>query len=190
MGTATQPNQVLVLDYTGGFQDPLAVLPSAYERARKWTVWNISANSCGLIERANGEAQIFFGNNNSSGKIYALTEGQLSDDGTAINSYYTTAFLAATGLSGRNLFGYLTAYVQGAGALTLSGFLPGGASQTALGSWTLASPATRDMEQFTNMLGERVAYQFGTNAASSWFSLTKLVPWAKPDPFAIVRGTN
>ncbi|HTU34271.1 MAG TPA: hypothetical protein VMF66_10755, partial [Candidatus Acidoferrum sp.] len=96
-GSATQPNQVLVLDYTGGFQDPLASLPSAYERSRKWTVWNIGANSCGLVERASGQAQIFFGNNNSSGKIYALTEGQFSDDGTAINSYYTTAFLAATG---------------------------------------------------------------------------------------------
>lgn len=189
-GSATQPNQVLVLDYTGGFQDPLAGLPSAYERARKWTVWNISANSCGLIERANGKAQMFFGSNNSSGKIYALIEGQSSDDGAAINSYYTTAFLAATGLSGRNLFGYLTAYVQGAGPLALSGFLPGGATQIALGSWTLASPATRDMEQFTNMLAERAAYQVGTNAAGSWFSLTKLVPWAKPDPFAFVRGTN
>ena len=189
-GSATQPNQVLVLDYTGGFQDPLAALPSAYERARKWTVWNISANSCGLIERANGKAQMFFGSNNSSGKIYSLIEGQSSDDGAAINSYYTTAFLAATGLSGRNLFGYLTAYVQGAGPVTLTGFLPGGATQIALGSWTLSSPATRDMEQFTNMLAERVAYQVGTNAAGSWFSLTKLVPWAKPDPFAFVRGTN
>lgn len=190
MGSATQPNQVLVLDYTGGFQDPLASLPSAYERSRKWTVWNIGANSCGLIERANGQAQIFFGNNNSSGKIYALTEGQFSDDGTAINSYYTSAFLAATGLSGRNLFGYLTGYVQGSGSLALSGFLPGSASQIALGSWTLASPATRDMEQVTNMLTERAAYQFGTSAAGSWFSLAKLVPWAKPDPFAVVRGTN
>ena len=46
------------------------------------------------------------------------------------------------------------------------------------------------MEQFTNVLAERVCVQFGTNAAGSWFSLTKLVPWAKPDPFAIVRGTN
>jgi hypothetical protein len=190
MGTATQPNQVLVLDYAGGLQDPLAALPSAYERSRKWTVWNIGANSCGLIERASGEAEMFFGSNNSSGKIYALTEGQLSDDGTPINSYYTTAFLAATGLSGRNLFGYLTGYVQGAGSLALSAFLPGSASQIALGSWTLASPSSRDMEQFTNVLAERSAYQFGTNAAGSWFSLTKLVPWAKPDPFAIVRGTN
>jgi hypothetical protein len=46
------------------------------------------------------------------------------------------------------------------------------------------------MEQFTNVLAERVAYQFGTNAAASWFSVTKLVPWAKPDPFAVVRGGN
>lgn len=190
MGTATQPTQVLVLDYMGGFQDPLAALPSAYERARKWAVWNIGANSCGLIERASGQAQLFFGNNNSSGKIYAVTEGQFSDDGAPINSYYTTAFLAATGLSGRNLFGYLTAYVQGAGSLALSATLPGSVTQVALGSWNLGSPASRDMEQFTNVLAERAAYQVGTNAAGSWFSLTKLVPWAKPDPFAVVRGTN
>ena len=46
------------------------------------------------------------------------------------------------------------------------------------------------MEQFTNVLADRVSYQFGTSAAGSWFSLTKLVPWSKPDPFAIVRGGN
>ena len=46
------------------------------------------------------------------------------------------------------------------------------------------------MEQFTNLLAERMSYQVGTNSAGSGFSLTKLVPWAKPDPFAIVRGTN
>ncbi len=190
MGSATQPNQILVLDYAAGFQDPLATLPSSYERSRKWAPWTIAANSCALIERADGTAQIYFGNNSSSGKIYALAPGQYSDDGAAINSYYTTAFLAATGLSGRNLFGYLTAYVQGAGSLALSALLPGSVSQIALGSWTLGSPASRDMEQFTNVLAERAAYQLATNAPGSWFSVTKLVPWAKPDPFALVRGIN
>ena len=190
MGSATQPNQVLMLDYTEGFGDPLLAALSTPERSRKWAPWLISANSCDLIERSTGVAQIFFGTNNSSGKIYALTPGQYSDDGAAINSYYTTAFLAATGLSGRNLFGYLTAYVQGAGSLALTALYPSNASSLSLGSWTLGSPASRDMEQFTNVLAERGAYQFGTNAAASWFSLTKLVPWAKADPFAIVRGTN
>jgi len=191
MGSATQPNQVLMLDYTEGFGDPLVAMLTAPERSRKWAPWMISANSCGLIERPTGVAQIFFGSNNSSGNIYALTPGTFSDDGAAINSFYSTAFLAATGLSGRNLFGYLTGYVQGSGSLALSAVAPGSASALSLGAWTLASPASRDMEQFTNVLAERVSYQFGTNspgAPGSWFSLTKLVPWAKPDPFAIVRG--
>jgi len=93
-------------------------------------------------------------------------------------------------MSGRNLYGYLTAYVQGSGSLSLSAFSPGDVNTTSLGSWTLSSPAARDMEQFTNVLAERVAFQVGTNAANSWFSLTKFVSWAKPDPFAFVRGTN
>ena len=190
MGSATQPNQILMLDYTEGFGDPLVAMLTAPERSRKWAPWMVPANSCALIERPNGVAEIFFGSNNSSGKIYALTAGTYSDDGAAINSFYSTAFLAATGISGRNLFGYLTGYVQGSGSLVLSALTPGDASTLALGSWTLGSPASRDMEQFTNVLAERTSYQFGTNGAGSWFSLTKLVPWAKPDPFAIVRGGN
>jgi hypothetical protein len=185
-GSATQVSRVLLLDYSEGFADPL-VSP---ERSRKWAPWTMSANSCGLIERVNGTAQVFLGSNNSSGKIYQLTPGQYSDDGAAINSSCNTAFLAATGLSGRNLFGYLTAYVQGAGTLTVSSYAPGDTSFTTLGSWTLTSPSPKDMEQFTNVLAERVSLQVGTNAIGAWFALTKLVPWVKPDPFAVVRGTN
>ncbi len=189
-GAATQPNQVLMLDYTEGFGDPLLAMLTAPERSRKWAPWTISANSCGLIERSNGTAQVLLGSNNNTGNVYQLTPGQYSDNGVAINSFCSTAFLAATGLSGRNLYGYITAYVQGAGTLSVAAYLPGDASLTTLGSWTLSSPATRDMEQFTNVLAERISYTVGTNAVGSWFSLTKLVPWAKPDPFAIVRGTN
>jgi hypothetical protein len=190
MGAATQPNQILMLDYTEGFGDPLAAMLVAPERSRKWAPWMIAANCCGLIEKPNGVAQMFFGSNNSSSKIYALTAGQYSDDGAAVNSFYSTAFLAASGLSGRNLFGYLTGYVQGDGSLSLSALLPGDVTSTPLGAWMLAAPVSRDMEQFTNVIAERVSYQFGTNAPGSWFSLTKLVPWAKPDPFALVRGGN
>ena len=190
MNGATEPNTILVLDYSEGFGDPLVAMLTAPERSRKWAPWTIAANSCGLIERPDNTSEIFMGSNISTGKIYSLTSGQYSDDGAPINSYYTTAFLAATGLSGRNLFGYLTAYVQGSGTLSLDAISPGSATSISLGQWTLASPASRDMEQFTNVLAERVSYQFGTSAPGSWFSLTKLVPWVKPDPFAVVRGTN
>jgi hypothetical protein len=189
MSSATQPSQVLVLDYTEGLQDPLVAVLRTPERGRKWATWTIAANSCRLIERSTSVAQIFLGSNNSSGKIYSPVEGQYSDDGVAINSFYSIRFLAATGLSGRNLFGYLTGYVQGAGSLALSAILPGSVASAALGAWTLGSPASRDMEQFTNVLAERVSYRVGTNAVGAWFALTQLVPWAKADPFAVVRGT-
>jgi hypothetical protein len=190
MGAATTPSQILVLDYKEGFQDPLWMMLYAPGRSRKWAPWFIAANSCGLIERSTGVAQIFLGNSAGSGKIYALTKGQFSDDGAAINSYYTTAFLSRTGTTGRNLFGYLTGYVQGSGALALSAFSPGDVTTTSLGSWSLASPAPQDLEQFTNVLAERVSYSFGTNAVGSWFSLTKFVPWAKPHPWSFIRGHN
>ncbi|MFZ0634542.1 MAG: hypothetical protein WA755_04840 [Candidatus Acidiferrales bacterium] len=189
MGSATQPSQILVLDYVEGFMDPLQTMLSVPGYGRKWTQWMIPSNSCGLIERSNGTDQIFFGNNAANGKIYGLTPGTYSDDGAAINSFYTTAFLSRTGLGGRNLFGYATANVQGSGTLSLAALLPGNVAQ-GIGSWPLASPATEDLEIYTSVLAERVAYQVGTGAAGAWFSLTKFVPWAKPDPWAVVRGHN
>jgi hypothetical protein len=190
-GSAVEPNQVLVLDYQEGFGDPIPMMLYAPGRAsRKWARWFIAANSCGLIERSTGVAQTFFGNNALNGKIYALTAGQYSDDGAAINSYYTTAFLSRTGVTGRNLFGYLTGYVAGSGPLALTAFTPGNATAIVLGNLTLASPAAQDLELYTNLVAERVSYKFGTNAVGSWFSLTRFVPWAKPEPWAFVRGHN
>lgn len=190
MGLATAPNEILMLDYTEGFSDPTWVSSSAPNNSRKWAPWFISANSAGLIERPNGTAALFLGNNTGNGKIYQFTEGLLSDDGAAINSYYTTAFLSRTGATGRDLFGYLTAYAQGSGTLNVNAFTPGDANEISLGSLTLSSPAPQDLELMTNLTAERVAYQVGTNAAGSWFSLTRLVPWAKPAPFSLIRGHN
>ena len=190
MGSATQPNQILVLDYTEGFADPLITMLYAPGRARKWVPWTIAANSGAMVESPNGTAALFLGNNAANGKIYQLTEGQFSDDGAAINSFYSTAFLSQTGATGRNLFGYLTAYAQGAGTLNISAFTPGDATQSTVGAITLASPAGQDIELMTNLRAERVAYQLGTSAVGAWFSLTKLVPWSKPEPWAFLRGHN
>jgi hypothetical protein len=189
-GSATQPNLVLVLDYTEGFGDPIWTMLWAPGRSRKWAPWYIAANSCGLIERSTGVAQVFLGNSAGNGKIYQLAAGQYSDDGVAINSYYRTAFLSRTGPSARNLFGYVTCYVQGAGTLNVQAYLPGSASIATLGALALANPAPKDLELMTNVLAERASYRVGTSAAGAWFSITKLVPWAKPDPWALVRGTN
>ncbi|HEU5410596.1 MAG TPA: hypothetical protein VFU57_06225 [Candidatus Acidoferrales bacterium] len=188
MGAATSPNEILTLDYSEGFGDPL--LADGTGASRKWAPWFISANCGALIERANGTAAFFLGNNSANGKICQLTDGAFSDDGAAINSYYSTAFLSRTGATGRDLFGYLTLYAQGSGTLNMSAFTPGNVSEISLGALALASPAPQDLELMSNFTAERASYQFGVNAAGSWFSLTKLVPWCKAAPFALIRGHN
>jgi hypothetical protein len=189
IGVATQPSQILALDYTEGFADPLLTMLTSPGHGRKWTRWNIAANSCNLIERPNGTDQIFFGNNSATGKILGRTPGTFTDDNATINSYYATAFLTRMPLSGRNLVGYATANVQGSGVLQVTGLLPGNLTQP-LGTWQLASPATEDMEIFTSILSERVAYQLSTTGSMDWFSLTKFAAWTKPDPWSVVRGHN
>lgn len=99
----------------------------AVGEARKWCPWNIAANCCGLIERNNGTAQVFLGNGAGTGKLYQLDDNATSDDGVAINSYYTPYFSPSHQEeqafqlgSHRKLFGYLSFQASGLGNLSLT----------------------------------------------------------------------
>jgi hypothetical protein len=217
-GTATAPNLVLMLDYRGlssaGEIESLgSVLFStlsgklyAVGRSRKWCPWTITANCCALVERSDGTAQVFLGNGSGSGsagpltingKIYQLSDTQFSDDGAAINSYYTTYFFLSNELeqsfqvrSHRKLFSYLALYAEGAGNLNLTAFVDNEAFPTALPPLPLSSPGAKDLELPINLLGERVAFQLGTNSPGAWFKLERFVPSLLPDPWSPVRGGN
>jgi hypothetical protein len=217
-GTATAPNLVLVLDYrsltsAGEIESLGSILFStlsgklyAVGRSRKWCPWYISANSCALAERSDGTAQVFLGNGSgngvagpltSNGKIYQLSDTQLSDDGQAINSFYTTYFFLTHDLeqalevrAHRKLFAYLTLYAEGAGNLNLTAFVDNEAFPTALAPLPLSSPGAKDLELPINLLGEHVAFQVGTNSPGAWFKLERFVPSLLPDPWAPVRGGN
>ncbi len=210
---ATQPNRVLALDYRGlNSASDIATLgslhASAYTgrfmsagRCRKWAPWNMAANCATLAERSDGTAQLFLGNGGAggsgNGKIYELSDAQLSDDGAAIAGYYTTYFVPSVDeeqqlevQSHRKLFVYLTCYVQGAGNLNLSVFADNESFATALAPLPLSSPAPKDLELPINVLAERAAFQVGTNQPGAWFQLSRLVPSLKPDPWSPVRGGN
>jgi hypothetical protein len=213
IGAATSPNRIFVLDYRsltdaseiGALGSVLFSTLSgklyAVGRSRKWCPWNITANSSALAERFDGTSQIFLGNGRVSGagngKIYQLSDAQFSDDGAAINSYYTTYFFLSHDLeqayqvrSHRKLFAYLSVYAEGAGNLNLSAFVDNEAYPTALAPLPLSSPAPKDLELPINLLGERIAFQIGTNAQGAWFRLERFIPSLLPDPWAPVRGGN
>jgi len=213
-GSATTPNQILMLDYHDiDSASDLATHPpvnvtytgrkAATDNARKWSPWSIAANCCAMIERQNGTAILALGAGNPgvggaspTGKIYQLSDTQYSDDGTAINSFYTTHYFpersAETTLgvgAHRKLFSYLTMYIEGAGNLGLITYVDTSGAATTQQPLPLSTPALKDLELPINILGERVAFQLSTNQPGAWFRLQRFTPSLRTDPWAPVRGT-
>lgn len=214
-GSHTSPNKILMLDYRDlDSAEDIASRPpvnitytgrkTATDKTRKWSPWSIAANSSALIERADGTAKLVIGGGTpgaggggSTGKVYQLSDAQLSDDGSAIPSYYTTHYfperaveLALNLGAHRKLFSYLTLFAEGAGNLGLTSFVDSASVPQAQQPLPLSSPATKDLELPINVLGERVAFQVSTNQPGAWFRLQKFTPSVRVDPWAPVRGFN
>src|SRR5256886_9397945 len=124
------------------------------------------SNSCALIERANGTAVVALGGGTpgvggggATGKIYQLSDTQLSDDGAAIPSYYTTHFFPERAVeqalalgAHRKLFSYLTLFVEGAGNLSLTSFTDSSRAAQAQQPLALSSPALKDLDRKSTRL--------------------------------------
>jgi hypothetical protein len=215
VGSATSPNTVFMLDYHDlDDADDIETRPpvnitytgrkAATDMARKWSLWSIAANSCALIERPNGTAVAAFGGGTpgvggggATGKVYQLSATQFSDDGTAIQSSYTTHFFPERAVeqslqlgAHRKLFSYLTMFVEGAGNLSLTSYVDTQSAPQAQQPLPLSNPGVKDLELPINILGERVAFQVSTNQPGAWFRLQKFCPSLRPDPWAPVRGLN
>ena len=215
LGAATSPNKILMLDYRDlddaediAGRPPINITyagrKTAADKTRKWTPWTIAANACALIERSDGTASVVLGGGtpgvgggSATGRVYQLSDSQLSDNGAAIPSYYTTHYfperaveLALNLGAHRKLFSYLTMFVEGAGNLSLTSFTDSPSAPQSQQPLPLSSPSTKDLELPINVIGERVAFQVSTNQAGAWFRLQKFTPSVRVDPWAPVRGMN
>src|SRR5713101_2671891 len=215
LGSATSPNKILMLDYRDlDDADLIASRPpinitftgrkTATDKTRKWSPWTIAANACALIERTDGTAMVALGGGTPgvggggpTGKVYQLKDAQLSDDGSAIPSYYTTHYFPERAVeqslnlgAHRKLFSYLTMFVEGAGNLSLTSFTDSSSAPQTQQPLPLSSPSVKDLELPINVLGERVAFQVSTNQSGAWFRLQKFTPSVRVDPWAPVRGLN
>src|SRR5216683_2340908 len=215
LGTATSPNKILMLDYRDlDDADLIASRPpinitftgrkTATDKTRKWSPWTVAANACALIERTDGTAIVAIGGGTpgvggggATGKVYQLSAAQLSDDGAAIPSYYTTHYFPERAVeqslnlgAHRKLFSYLTMFVEGAGNLSLTSFTDSPSGPQTQQPLPLSSPSVKDLELPINVLGERVAFQVSTNQPGAWFRLQKFTPSVRVDPWSPVRGWN
>jgi hypothetical protein len=166
-------------------------------RSRRWSTWNCTANCTALVERPNeGTQALFFGNGVGNGKIYQVTNGQYTDDGATINSYYTTYFFLTDAeaqplqLLGRKLYSFLSIYCEGSGTLNLQAAPDNLVNIFSLPSLPLAYPSKRDFELPINVQGERVTFRISNSGAGSWMKLQKFTPSIARSPWTMTRGVN
>ena len=208
-GNATQPSQIFDLDYSSCYSDGDIETLSPYHfsaytgklfaagRSRRWSPWSIAANCGALVERPNeGTLALFLGNGAGNGKIYQITARQYTDDGAQIPSFYDFYFFLSDAeaqpvqLIGRKLISYLVFYVEGSGTLQLMAAPDNLVNMSALPSLPMSSPAARDLELPTNLLGERITFQIKNAGPASWFKMQKFTPSVSRDPWTPVRGVN
>lgn len=206
---AVLPNTVFMLDYKwlDGAADiagsPMVTYSAftgkvlAHGRGRRWMVWNIAAASMTFAERADGTVQPFYGNSIGNGKIYEQLPPQVqaSDDGVAINSFYSTYYapshveeqIVQLGAH-QKLLGYLKWRATGNGILSIAIITT--RRTTNLRGYILGLTTLGDGERGVEVAGERFSIQVGTNAVGSWFSMEQLILSMKKHPTFVVRGTN
>jgi hypothetical protein len=211
-GASTTPNLEFVCDYsqlanaegTTAAQD-IASHPQAYYstfqptklvapgKARKWTVWNVAANSAALTIRSDGSYHLFRGNATGTGKVYDQVTTQYTDDGALIFCQYQTAFfpqiedeqVLQLG-SHRKTFKYLTGFAFGVG--TVLGFNVSAANSqriVTLSTLPINQSQKWDFEKNVNFIGERMSI---TVFGFPQWELTKLCPTVQRDIITPVRG--
>jgi len=183
LGTATQNNTILTLDYTQGFQ-------SAIENdgaGRKWSPWKIGSNSQNIVLRQNGILQFYIGSNATSGKIYLLDETARSDDGVAIDGYWQSGYFQD---SERLNYGYITANVIGSGVCQITLRKGDQGWSSAIRGWFLNTLGFKNVERQIQKQGYRMAVRFETNAVGSWMSMQGMAMYVAPAVWSPVQGVN
>jgi hypothetical protein len=217
MGAATSPSVIAAMDFRAPklgdpailSQMPLVAMSTftnkqvALSGGRKWCPWTITANSGGMIERADGTAHLFLGNGAANGKLYDLLDSQTTDDGVTIPFFFQASYLpdddrkniAYKFQGGLVLAKYLRIFAQGSGNLKMTLIGTGGVKQLILPLATapviaLANPASQDIESMCDFRSERISVLVQATGQGSWLSMQKLELFLCQSPTDALRGSN
>jgi hypothetical protein len=216
----TSPNVVLMLNYQG-LPDIKEMMVSpevhttmfgtlaAVDMKRKWSIWNIATPYMEFVMQPDGESTpLFVCNGIESSKIYQLEQTQLSDDGVAINSLYTSyGFVNAAKAATLPIFGFhAKRYTVFQCAITgvqtdtsVNGrakvrMLPNTLSPkypyTVPVGIPLSDPVQDDFFRPINVRGNRMFVEVSTNAVGSAFNLSKMLLTGKADAWATLNPTG
>ena len=176
---------------------------------RKWTLWNIATPAMEFIMQPDGESQpLYICNGINSSKIYQLESTQLSDDGVAIHSLYTSyGFVNAAKAATLPIFGmhrklYTVFQCSITGTQTVASketnaqirMLPNTINPkypyTVPVGIPLSNPVYDDFFRPINVAGNRMFVEVSTNAVGSAFNLSKMIITGKADPHSSLNPTG
>lgn len=205
------PNAILALNYkqlnTAGALASDVLIHRSYsgkliasDIVRKWSIWTIKAPCAAFVQRLDTTTPLFLGNSDQNGKIFALIEGLLQDDGNPVNQIYATAgFLPTEAAQGMQLgitrftYEYATMLITGSGTVVTTVYpntLDTPYSHVLLPNLTLPASTDGDTELPLNESGSRLFLIFSSNAVGSGFQLSRLIVMMTKDPWSPVRGVN
>lgn len=205
------PNAILELNYkqlnTAGALASDVLIHRSYsgkliasDIVRKWSIWTIKAPCAAFVQRLDTTTPLFLGNSDQNGKIFALIEGLLQDDGNPVNQIYATAgFMPTEAAQGMQLgitrftFEYATMVIDGSGTVVTTVYpntLDTPYSHALLPNLTLPASTDGDVELPLNESGSRLFLIFSSNAIGSGFELSRLIVMMTKDPWSPVRGVN
>jgi len=175
---------------------------AAVDMKRKWTIWQIPSPYADFIYRPDGvDTPLFILNGIGSSKVYQLLTSQLSDDGVAINSLYTTyGHVNAVKAATQPIFGMHTkeysvfqVTAEGAGTMGVR-ILPNVINPRYPYSIPvgikLSSPSMDDYFRPINVKAQRAFIEFSTNAVGSWFHVDKSLLTGKAHPWSSLNPTG
>jgi len=201
----TTPNVVIMWNYQGldDFQELIsgrAVHTTMFgtlmstDMRLKCSLWNIASPYAGLITDIDYiSEQLTFCNGNGSGKIYQMSASSLGDDGTPIDSVYSTfGFVNSAKASQNPLLGFhrkryslLQQLVSGSGLcnvkvypnfiLNPKSLAFNTSAWTVPGGITLQQTPIDDIIRPLNIAGNRVFVVYSTFALGAAFNLSKLI---------------
>lgn len=209
-----QPNVILMCNYLGvdtaeGLKAESAVHVTMFgtleagDMRRKWSLWNIQTPYASFVTTSTDQA-FYICNGVDNSKIYKLDPEATTDDGSAINSLYTTYGFVNLAKSAqypmlgmfRKRWGYMTTTVSGSGNLGvrfLGDTLLGPADSTAgyypwsvPGGINLTATPNRDRESTANFVATRTFLEFsGTD-----FDLSNITLYGKKDTYNAITGAK
>ena len=176
---------------------------------RKWSIWNIATPAMEFIMQPDEESTpLYICNGIGTSKIYQLLSTQLSDDGVAINSLYTTyGHVNAAKAATLPIFGFHNKLYSVLQVAMTGGQLYASAANNAKirilpntitpkypytvpVGLPLSDPVNNDFYRPINVQGQRAFLEFSTNAVGSWFNLSKTLLTGKASPWSTLPATG